>query len=156
MRLLPILLIPPALLAQAPDPTSLAWLEGTWLGEAGGIHQEETWSAPAHGHILGMFREVKEGRVHALELFTVHAEADGLWLLMRHFDGDLQPWAREKKAPLRWKAVVVEPGHLRLEQAEGGSLTYRREGNLMQVQLEVPRPDGTRFRNTYAFRRKTS
>lgn len=158
MRPVLLLLAPPMLLAQAPAPdgTALAWLEGTWIGGANGIHQEETWSAPAQGLVQGMFRELSGGRVIAQEYFALQRDAEGLWLLMRHFDGDLIPWAKEKKAPLRWKVKVAEPGHARFEELEGGWLDYRRDGDLLRIQLDVPRPNGGRHQVTYTLKRKTA
>ena len=156
MRLLPMLIALPTLMAQSPTPRAeaLAWIEGIWLGELPGFHQEETWSAPAQGQVQGMVRERHDGRVLSISLFTVSQEKDALWLTLRHFDAELQPWAKEKKAPLRWKAAVAESNHVRFEQADGGIVDYRREGNLLQVQVDMPSPNGGRFRNAYTFKRR--
>ncbi len=149
-------LIPALLCAQAPVPaiSRLAWMEGTWIGSAEGIHQEETWSGVAQGQIQGMYREMKEGKVLSMELLTLGEDAEGLWLTMRHFDAAMQPWAKEKELPLRWKVTVAETNHARFELPTGGSLEYWREGNLMRAELNVPRPNGKSHHEAFAFRRK--
>lgn len=156
MRLMPLLFTVPALVAQAPTPrvAALVWLEGTWLGELPGFHQEETWGPAVDGHLQGMFREIQGGKLVSTSYFQATEEKDGLWLTLRHFDADLQPWALEKKKPLRWKVKELEAGHVRFEQADGALLDYRREGDRLHVQVDLPRPDGRFFRNTYTLRRK--
>jgi len=149
------LLLVPALVAEIPQPgvAALAWLEGTWVGEAGGVHQEEAWSGVAHGHLQGMYRELQEGRVKTLELLSLGSESDGLWLTMRHFDGALKP-REPMDAPLRWRVAVAEPDHARfVNAAAGATLEYWREGRTLRIRLEIARKDKA-FVETFALRRK--
>jgi hypothetical protein len=148
-------LLPATVCAQPPMAVStLAWMEGTWLGSADGVHQEETWSAVAQGQIQGMYRELRDGKLLSMELLTLTQAPDGLWLTMRHFDSAMQPWTKEMESPLRWKVSVAEMNHARFELPTGGSLEYWREGNLMRAELIVPRPNGKVHHETFAFRRK--
>lgn len=64
--LLAFLLLAPAFaLAAEPAPPpslgDLAWLAGSWQGRAGEIEQEEVWTAPKGGMMLGLHRDVRPG-----------------------------------------------------------------------------------------------
>jgi len=153
MRLLPALVLASALAAQAPSLPRLAWLEGAWVGEADGVFQEETWSAPEHGNLQGMYRELKDGRVLVMELLSFSEEADGPWLTMRHFGPGLKP---REETPLRWRVTEAAPGRARFVNEPGGAtLDYVRDGDTMRVRLEIPRKEGSRV-ETFVFRRKQS
>ncbi len=151
MRFLPVLLLAPALAAQAPTLPALAWLEGTWAAEAGGLRQEETWSALSHGNIQGMYRELKDGRVLLMELMSFSQEADGPWLTMRHFGPGLKP---REETPLRWRVTSAGPGRARFVTEPGGAtLDYVRDGDEMRVRLEIPGKDRPRI-ESFLFRRQ--
>lgn len=149
------LLCPALLCAQAPSATTpLAWLEGTWIGSAQGVYQEETWSGLVQGHIHGMYREMRDGKLLTMEWLMIAPEREDTWLTMRHFDAAMQPVAREKDVPLRWKLVLLKPNHARFELSTGGSLEYWREGNLLRAELNLPGPHGQNHHETFAFTRK--
>ncbi len=66
-------------LAQAPPGgvESLAWLEGRWQGESGGIAMEEHWTPLRGGALLGMHRDVKGGRMVSFEFLRIQATPEG-------------------------------------------------------------------------------
>jgi hypothetical protein len=45
----------------------LGWLEGCWSGEDGGVAMEEHWTSAAGGALLGMHKDVQDGRMVAFE-----------------------------------------------------------------------------------------
>jgi uncharacterized protein DUF6265 len=54
--------------AQNAQPTSIniiAWLAGSWRGEAYGGEVEEIWSQPVGGTMMGMFRIIEKGKIIA-------------------------------------------------------------------------------------------
>ena len=72
---LPILARPEA---PATDPSRLGWMEGYWTGTSGGLEMEEVWSAPKGGALLGMHRDVKEGRMVSFEFLRIATTPEGL------------------------------------------------------------------------------
>jgi hypothetical protein len=50
----------------APDVDELAWLAGHWALDQGGLHQEELWTAPMGGTLLGLHRDVHLGQDRTL------------------------------------------------------------------------------------------
>ena len=55
---------------------SLAWMEGTWVGEKDGIRMEEVWTGLRGGALLGLHSDVKAGRLVGWEFFRI-AAVDG-------------------------------------------------------------------------------
>ena len=67
--------------AQAPPPgdvARLAWLEGRWEGAQGGVAMEEHWTAPRGGALLGVHRDVKNGRMVSFEFLRIQATPEGV------------------------------------------------------------------------------
>ena len=96
---------PPATLADA------AWLVGAWEGEGLGGWNEEVWSAPAGGAMMGVFRHVKDGAVVFYEFMTL-VETDGsLELRIKHFHPDMRGW-EEKDDMVRFPLVRADAGTL--------------------------------------------
>ncbi len=64
--------------ARAASLASLAWMTGSWSGIQDGVTSEEHWSTPQGGLMLGMHRDVKEGRAVSFEFLRVVARGDSL------------------------------------------------------------------------------
>lgn len=45
----------------------LGWLEGCWSGVDGGVEMEEHWTSASGGALLGMHKDVQDGRMVAFE-----------------------------------------------------------------------------------------
>jgi hypothetical protein len=67
---------------------SLAWLAGSWSGDSGGLAMEEHWTAPSGGALLGLHRDVKNGRMVSFEFLRIDAS-----------DGKVAYWASPRSAP---------------------------------------------------------
>jgi hypothetical protein len=66
-------------LAERPGPIDkLAWMAGSWAGETGGVAMEEHWTAPRGGMMLGMHRDVQDGRAVFFEFLRIEARGDDL------------------------------------------------------------------------------
>jgi hypothetical protein len=62
----------------APDDLSrLGWLEGHWSGTSEGVSMEEHWLAPRGGALLGLHRDVKDGRMTGFEFFRIETTPEG-------------------------------------------------------------------------------
>jgi Domain of unknown function (DUF6265) len=70
-------------LAPVPAPSStdvstLAWLSGRWVGAQDGTDTEEFWTDARGGTLLGMHRDVKDGKTVGFEFFRIEAVPEGL------------------------------------------------------------------------------
>lgn len=66
--------------AQAPAPgdvARLAWMAGRWAGTSDGVAMEEYWLAPGGGALLGLHRDVKDGRMVSFEFLRIEATSEG-------------------------------------------------------------------------------
>lgn len=94
---------PPAAIAQ------LAWLEGSWRGEAMGEHVMETYSAPLGGRISGHFVMAKgEDAVSFTELVDYVPHGASLAYRVRHFSPDMTGWEDKTGKPVLFPLVAVE------------------------------------------------
>ena len=62
----------------ATDVSALAWMAGHWRGADGGTEMEELWTAPAGGTLLGVHRDVKNGRTVSWEFLRIETTPDGI------------------------------------------------------------------------------
>ena len=92
---------PPALI------DDMAWLAGRWSGEGLGGLSEETWSAPAGGAMLGMYRLINDAHPVFCELLTLTRSEGSLVLSLRHFHPDLRGW-EDGAAPVRMPLVAKQ------------------------------------------------
>jgi hypothetical protein len=65
-------------LNQAATPTldSLAWIAGSWGGVSGGIEMEEHWTAPKGNSMIGIHRDIGNGRTQAFEFLRIEQQGD--------------------------------------------------------------------------------
>jgi hypothetical protein len=73
------LAVMPSNAAETFDARRLAWLEGLWVGEKGGIDMEERWTSAKGNALLGMHRDVKNGRMVSFEFFRIDATPAGIF-----------------------------------------------------------------------------
>ena len=55
----------------------LSWIAGSWAGEKDGIASEEHWTTPAGGGLVGMHKDVRQGRMVAFEFLRIAVDAAG-------------------------------------------------------------------------------
>jgi hypothetical protein len=68
----PATLFTPATVLAASDVQRLAWLEGVWTGTtASGMAIEEHWTSPAGNGMVGMHKDVKNGRMVGFEFLRI-------------------------------------------------------------------------------------
>lgn len=120
----------------------LAWLAGSWYGHIGEDPIDEHWSAPAGGGMIGMFRWLKQGRVHMYEFLAIEPDGDGgLTLRLKHFHAGLFAW--EGKSLVR-AFRLVELGDRQAVFRRGGvfrsnQFVYRRPADDQMIVVEEVR-----------------
>jgi hypothetical protein len=73
------LFVVPAPARAADDPLArLAWMAGSWASDSAGLHMEEHWTAPEGGLMVGMHRDVKNGRAVSFEFLRITADTAGV------------------------------------------------------------------------------
>ena len=116
----------------------LNWLIGRWLGSGLGGVSEETWSAPASGAMMGMYRLVVGGKVSFYEFMNLSEENGSLVLKLKHFNADLTGWEEKDRF------VSFRLAKLTATEAWFGGLTFRRVGeDRLQIYLALRDRDGT-------------
>lgn len=138
-----------------PGMQSLSMLEGRWVFEFNGGLMEEVWLSPTESNLTGTMRQIRNGTVNLVEVFTITKEDDGsLVYRLRHFDADLTPWKSEAAGPIT--GVIEEATGdrivIRATENTGGvkSLTYERtDPDTLIATLEFEDADHDRFVLTF-------
>jgi len=126
----------------------LAWLAGSWRGAGLGGMNEEHWSAPAGGTMMGMYRLLKNDRVLFYELLTLGESGGSLLLTLRHFHPDLRGW-EERDETVRMPFIKAEAGRYYFE---GLTLELRPDGSLT-IYLVIESKDAPEREVTFNYRR---
>lgn len=74
----------------------VAWLVGSWRGEAFGGTFEEVWNPPSKGSMVGFFKFMGDEAVGFYEILLLVEEEGTLNLKVKHFNPDFTAW--EEKA----------------------------------------------------------
>ncbi|MDT0559138.1 DUF6265 family protein [Ichthyenterobacterium sp. W332] len=98
-----------------PKLENIAWISGTWHGEAFGGQTEEIWSKPSGGSMMATFKLVADGKVQFYEIEIIREIENSLVLQLKHFDGELKGWETKDETvdfPLKYitKTKVVFEG----------------------------------------------
>jgi hypothetical protein len=68
--------------AQTPvtptDLSALAWMTGHWTGVAGKVEMEEFWLPPKGDSMLGLHRDVANGKTMMFEFLRIDATLEGI------------------------------------------------------------------------------
>ncbi|MEM8815762.1 MAG: DUF6265 family protein [Pseudomonadota bacterium] len=87
----------------------VAWLTGSWSGEAFGGSFEQTWSPPSGGSMLGMFKTLNGDEVGFYELLLLVEEEGSLSLKVKHFSTDFFAW-EEKEEFIDFRFIRADEG----------------------------------------------
>jgi hypothetical protein len=85
-----------AILCQAPvlgqseefNIDNYQWLVGHWVGDGFGGVSEEIWAPAVDGVMMGMYRNVQNGKVSFYEFINLSKEG----MRLKHFKSDLVAW----------------------------------------------------------------
>ena len=75
-----------------PKLKNIAWISGTWHGEAFGGITEEIWSEPSAGSMMATFKLINDGKVSFYEIEIIREIENSLVLQLKHFHNDLKGW----------------------------------------------------------------
>ena len=75
-----------------PKLENIAWISGTWHGEAFGGVTEEIWSKPSGGSMMATFKLINNGKVSFYEIEIIREVENSLILQLKHFNNDLKGW----------------------------------------------------------------
>lgn len=80
--------------SQTLDPKleNIAWIAGTWHGEAFGGITEEIWSKPSGGSMMATFKLINDRKVTFYEIEVIREVENTLILQLKHFGLDLKGW----------------------------------------------------------------
>lgn len=75
-----------------PKLKNIAWISGTWHGEAFGGITEEIWSEPSGGSMMATFKLINDDKVTFYEIEIIREINNTLILQLKHFNNDLKGW----------------------------------------------------------------
>lgn len=85
----------------------LSFICGHNRGELEGAIIDEHWSEVGGDTMIGMFRQIKNGKAQMYEFLTIEQTANGPVLRLKHFDPGLVGWEEKAQASsyalVRWK-----------------------------------------------------
>jgi hypothetical protein len=126
-----IALAVPVVLAGELD--KLGWMAGSWASDSAGVRIEEHWAAPLGGAMIGMHRDVSNGREASFEFLRIVESDSGIVYLASPNGRPATPFKLET---LGERSVVFEnpahdfPARIRYWLDETGSLQARVEGTI--------------------------
>jgi hypothetical protein len=74
----------------------VAWLVGSWSGEAFGNTFEQVWNPPSAGSMIGFFKLLSGDEVVFYELLLLVEEQGSLSLKVKHFNADFTAWENKE------------------------------------------------------------
>ena len=140
-----LLLSAVAALAQSAKPAAdvkledLSFICGHNRGELNGTIIDEHWSEVGGDTMIGMFRQIKNGKAQMYEFLTIEQTARGPILRLRHFDPGLVGW-EEKAQAYSYPLVSWKPNEAVFERPDKATkLTFRSTSrDTLEVTLERP------------------
>ena len=75
-----------------PKLKNIAWISGTWHGEAFGGITEEIWSEPSGGSMMATFKLINDEKVSFYEIEVIREIENSLVLQLKHFNNELKGW----------------------------------------------------------------
>jgi Domain of unknown function (DUF6265) len=126
----------------------MEWYAGRWTGSGLGGLNEEVWSPPRNGTMMGMYRMIKDGNPIFYELLLITEENGSLAIKLKHFHADLRGW-EERDASVRFPLVAKRDGRIYFD-----GMTFERIGaDRVKVYLAVEHKDGKVQEETFEYSR---
>jgi Domain of unknown function (DUF6265) len=119
--------------ARAGQLDSLRFMAGSWAGGGDSDREEEHWTAPRGGLMVGMHRDLRGGKAKSFEFFRIEEREDGLWYLTQPGGQAATPFKAKEVSADR---VVFEnlehdfPQRILYWRARPGELRARIEGTV--------------------------
>ena len=126
----------------------MEWYAGRWTGTGLGGSNEEIWSPPRDGTMMGMYRMIKDGKPIFYELLLITEDSGSLAIKLRHFHPDLRGW-EERDVSLRFPLVAKRDGRIYFD-----GMTFERVGtDRVKVYLAIEHKDGSVREETFEYAR---
>jgi hypothetical protein len=144
-------------IASAAPPAriqDLDFLAGRWGGTVEGFQADEIWSPAANGSLMGVYREMRDGKTTFFEFLTIEQEESGLVLRLRHFKPGMKPLDAEATvfnmtAFTSGKAVFETAGKLPVR------MTFEQKGpDKLEILLEHKRENGEWTHELFSYTRQ--
>lgn len=115
----------------------LAFLTGSWKGDAFGGVADEVWLPPYGDNMTCAFRLFRaDGSMMVQEIVSIDQGDDGPEFYLRHFSSGLTVWEAEKNGPIHLPVCELEGQSVTFSLPEGETgpvtmLRYVREGDTL-------------------------
>jgi Domain of unknown function (DUF6265) len=129
-----LFLLVPSLFSTAAEPkvpkvADLQFLFGQWQGQVHGGIADEWWSPVTAGHVTGVMRLTREGKVPCVELLTILDSPDGPRLFLRRFNPDLKDEVeREEFTFSEFNSKTAESGGATRDAGVAAKVVFRNPG----------------------------
>lgn len=105
-----------------------SWLTGHWTGDGFGGISDEVWSAPNDGVMIGMYRNIQNGKASFYEFITL----DSTGMKLKHFNPDMTAW-EDKTGFVHFELLETSPEKLIFK----GLVFERKSENEMEISLKM-------------------
>ena len=121
-----------------PKLENIAWIAGTWRGEAFGGITEEIWSEPSGGSMMATFKLIVDEKVQFYEIEVIREIENSLILQLKHFDSDLKGW-ETKNETIDFPLIEITETKVIFE-----GMTFEKiSSNEMNVYVDIKNDDDT-------------
>lgn len=121
-----------------PKLENMAWISGTWHGEAFGGITEEIWSEPSGGSMMATFKLINDGKVTFYEIEIIREINNTLILQLKHFNNDLKGW-EAKEETVDFPLIKITPNKAVFE----GMVFEKVNNKEMNVYVDIHNEDGS-------------
>lgn len=122
----------------SPLIENIAWISGTWHGEAFGGKTEEIWSEPSGGSMMATFKLINDDKVTFYEIEIIREIKNSLILQLKHFNNDLTGW-ETKDETVDFSLIEITPNKVIFE----GMIFERIGDKEMNVYVDIHNEDGS-------------
>ena len=115
----------------------LSWMAGSWTGESRGIQMEEHWTAPKGNSMVGIHRDIGNGRTLLFEFLRIEQQGDQIvYLSMPNGRSPATPFPLKEVSGTR--VVFENPAHDFPQR-----IIYWKDGNDLRARIEGTRTGKT-------------
>lgn len=121
-----------------PKLENIAWISGTWHGEAFGGITEEIWSEPSGGSMMATFKLINDEKVSFYEIEIIREIENSLILQLKHFNYDLKGW-EAKDETVDFPLIEITSNKVIFE----GMIFEKVNAKEMNVYVDIHNEDGS-------------